>query len=61
MFGRATITLGVGPHSSYGRPIGQTIIFLPYDFFLYSSLFPRLISAVADWTSAIHGVALVII
>jgi len=21
MFGRATITLGIGPHSSYGRPM----------------------------------------
>jgi len=34
--------------------IGQTIIFLPYGFFyLLLSFFPRLISAVTDWMSAI--------
>jgi len=33
--------------------IGQTIIFLPCDFFLSSSFFPRLISAVRDWMSTI--------
>ena len=32
--------------------IRQTIIFLPFDFYL-SSFFPRLISAVGDWMSAI--------
>jgi len=32
---------------------GQTIIFLPCGFFFLSSFFPRLISAVADWMSAI--------
>jgi len=32
--------------------IGQTIIFLPCDFFL-SSFFPRLISAVGNWMSTI--------
>ena len=38
MFGRATITLGIGPHSS--------------SFYLSSSIcLPRLISAVADWMS----------
>jgi len=40
--------------SPYG--IGQTIIFLPCDFYLSSSLllfFPRLISAVGDWMSTI--------
>jgi len=30
--------------------IGQTIIFLPCDFFLF---FPRLISAAVDWMSTI--------
>jgi len=53
--------------SPYG--IRQTIIFLPCGFsfllssfflLLYSSFFPRLISAVADWMStSTHGVALV--
>jgi len=38
IFGRAAITLGIGPHSS--------------SFFL-STFFPRLISAVADWMSPI--------
>jgi len=35
--------------------IGQTIIFLPYDFYLLlsSSFFPRLISAVGEWMSTI--------
>ena len=36
--------------------IGQTIIFLPcgfFFFFILSSFFPRLISAVADWMSVI--------
>ena len=34
--------------------IGQAIIFLPCGFFFYlSTVFPRLISAVADWMSAI--------
>ena len=39
--------------SPYG--IGQTIIFLPCGFFFFFllSFFPRLISAVADWMSAI--------
>jgi len=39
----------------YGLPyvIGQTIIFLPCDFYLISSFFPRLILAAADWMSAI--------
>ena len=58
MFGRATITLGIGPHSSF-------ILFLMvvlcnnedhYIFALFSSssfFFLRLISAVADWISAI--------
>jgi len=52
IFGRATITLGIGPHSSF-------VLFLSF-FFLFV---PRLISAVADWISTIllhaHGVALV--
>ena len=33
--------------------IGQTIIFLPCGFFFCLSFFPHLISAVADWISAI--------
>jgi len=36
--------------------IGQTIIFLPCDFYLSSSMFfflPHLISAVGDWMSTI--------
>jgi len=33
--------------------IGQTIIFLPCDFYLSSFFFPRLISAVGDWMSTI--------
>ena len=33
--------------------IGQTIIFLPCDFYLLISFFPRLISAVGDWISTI--------
>ena len=37
--------------SPYG--IEQTIIFLPCDFYLLSSFFPRLISAAVDWMSAI--------
>ena len=37
--------------SPYG--IGQTIIFLPCGFFYLLSVFPRLISAVADWMSAV--------
>ena len=37
--------------SPYG--IGQTIIFLPCDFYLLLSFFPRLISAVGDWMSTI--------
>jgi len=41
VFGRATITLGIGPHSSF-------VMFL-----LLSSFFPRLISAAADWMSTI--------
>jgi len=32
---------------------GQTIIFLPCDFYLSSSFFPRLISAAVDWMSTI--------
>jgi len=49
IFGRAAITLGIGPHSS---------IFV---LFLSSSWFsPRLISAVAEWTcTCTHDVALV--
>ena len=39
MFGRATIRLGIGPHSSI------FILFLSSFFFF----FPRLISAVGDW------------
>jgi len=55
MFGRATIRLGIGPHSScnsfitsgviYGRiimaayVIGQAIIFLPCGFFFFFSFF----------------------
>jgi len=36
IFGWAAITFGIGPHSSLWSPyvIGQTIIFLPYDFYL---------------------------
>ena len=37
--------------SPYG--IGQTIIFLPCDFYLVLFFFPRLFSAAADWMSAI--------
>jgi len=37
--------------SPYG--IGQTIKFLPCGFFFLLSFFPRLISAAADWMSAI--------
>ena len=37
MFGRATIRLGIGPHSSSSS------------FFFLLSFFPRLISAVGDW------------
>ena len=33
--------------------IGQTIIFLPCDFYLLSFSIPRLISAAADWMSTI--------
>jgi len=33
--------------------IGQTIIFLPCNFFLSSFFFPRLISAAVDWMSTI--------
>jgi len=33
--------------------LGQTIIFLPCDFYLSSFFFPRLISAALDWMSAI--------
>ena len=42
IFGWAAITMGIGPHSSYGHPmwspyvIGQTIIFSSCSFFLYS-------------------------
>jgi len=62
MFGRATITLGIGPLSSIYLlwplcGMGQAIIFCPvvsYIFFLYLlSFFHRLISAVADWMSTI--------
>ena len=41
IFGWAAITLGLGPHFSF-------VLFL-----LLSSFFPRLISAIADWMSAI--------
>jgi len=48
----ATFTLLWSPYV-----IGQTIIFLPCDFYLLSIFLfffiPRLISAVADWMSAI--------
>jgi len=69
MFGRATITLGIGPHSScyiwlwsrYG--IGQTIIFSSCSFFLSSSIFfssPDLSSHTLDvYHTSTHGVALV--
>jgi len=33
--------------------IGQTIIFLPCDFYLSSFFFPHLISAAVDWMSTI--------
>ena len=33
--------------------IGRAIIFLPCDFYLSSSFFPRLISAVGDWMHTI--------
>jgi len=33
--------------------IGEAIIFLPGDFYHLSSFFPRRISAVPDWMSAI--------
>jgi len=46
-YGLCTVTLLLSPYGT-----GQTIIFLHYAFFL-SSFFPRLISAVADWMSAI--------
>jgi len=45
MFGKTSLW------SPYG--IGQTIIFLPCGFFFLSSFFPRLISAVGDWMSAV--------
>ena len=48
------LTLSSNRH--YGRPMeyGQPIIFSSYGFFfLLFFLFPRLISAVADWMSAI--------
>jgi len=48
--------------SSYGRP-AQQMRTLYFGFYLSSSFFPRLISAVGNWTSTIlnstHGVALV--
>jgi len=66
IFGRATITLGIGSHSSsssfffllYGRPVYQmrTLFFaLLCGFFYLLSFFffPRLISGVADWMTAI--------
>jgi len=70
VFGRATIRLGIGPHSNlfysiimaaYG--MGQAIIFLPTGFclLLRSSFFPRLMSAVAGWIFTIlphNGVTL---
>jgi len=37
----------------YGIGQAQAIIFLPCDFYLPSSFFPRLISAVGDWMSTI--------
>ena len=66
MFGRATITLGIGPHFQLWSPyvIGQTIIFLPCDFFLsiffffYSS--PNLSGHRLDvYHTATHDVVLV--
>ena len=62
IFGRATITLGIGPHSSLlwsPYVIGQTIIFSSCNFYLLllllllSSFFPCLISAAAGWMSTI--------
>ena len=62
MFGRATIRLGIGPHSSsfFLWPpcvADADIIFLPCGFFLSSIFYlffiPRLISAAADWMSTI--------
>ena len=58
IFGRAAITLGIGPHSSYiFFAIGDVSVMAAlrsryghYIFVLFlSSFFPRLISAVADW------------
>jgi len=51
-----TSTVTTGVFFSYGRPyvIGQTIIFSSCVlFFLFLLLFPRLISAAADWMSTI--------
>ena len=54
MFGRAIITLGIDPHSSYGRLWNRAdhYIFI-LSFVLLSFFFPRLISAVAEWMPAI--------
>jgi len=68
MFGRATIRLGIGPHSSCTRngiaelaqkapPIfGRAVITLgigPHSSCFFFLFFSRLISAVADWMSTI--------
>ena len=69
IFGRAAITLGIGPHSRlvwspYGK--GEAIIFLPCGFFLYlyySSFFlssPNISGRRVDvYHTSTHGVALV--
>jgi len=65
MFGRATITLGIGPHSScfYGRPeyiADADIILLPCGFFclLFSS--PNLSGRTLDvYHTSTHSAALV--
>jgi len=61
MFGRATIRLGIGPHSSYlilhclwpPCVADADIIFLPCGFYLSIFFIHRLISAFADWMSTI--------
>jgi len=64
VFDRATITLGIGPHSSlvYLWPSCEAdadIMFCPVVSSIFFIFFPRLISAVTEWMSTIHGVALV--
>ena len=55
MFDRATITLGIGPHSSLWPPyvIGQEAGHIYFHPVVSSLFFPRLISAVGDWMSTI--------